>query len=424
MPTKKPTPRRAAKTAKSARPAKVQSIRLRLPPTPGDRYEVVVGTGLVRGRTPALVSALADRSAALVCVDHHLGPAAVEPVLKLLEALGIRWGVAVVKAHELEKSMSAVEALLEQAASLRLERGDALVAIGGGVVGDVAGFAAAAYRRGVSVIQCPSTLLAMVDASVGGKTGVNLLVRSGSEPGDAQARGQPRLLKNMAGAFHQPALVVADVSLLGTLPPRELRCGLAECLKHGLLAGGAGDAKLWSWTLARLPKILALDPATTVELVRRNVAVKARVVGGDPFERSTSADGGRMALNLGHTFAHAIETLPGLSWPAGPRLEFGPLKHGEAVGLGLLAAARVAVATKLAPASLEAELVGALSTSGLPTKVAGLPGAEAIIDRMLDDKKTAGRKLRLILPTKGFKVRVVDAPPPAAVRQAIDSLRA
>lgn len=395
-------------------------------------YEVRVGAGVLEG---ALDGLKPEARAVLVVIDAGLGKPLVEPVLRRLDRAKLRWGVCVVPATEADKSLLTAERGLAEAGRLRLERGDIVLTMGGGITCDVGGFIAATYRRGVRVVQCPTTLLAMVDAAVGGKTAVNLAV-----PADALSSTKPRLVKNVVGVFHQPARVVCDVSTLGTLAPRELRCGLAECLKHGLIGAIVKDARLFDWTLANAARVLRGEARVTGELVARNVAAKARVVVADPFEeaqvpKGSRGTGGRMALNLGHTFAHALETLPGLSWQvrANPEqavgasaafTQVGPLKHGEAVGLGLLAAARVSGALRLASPALAARVQGALEACGLPTRVAGLPEAASVLDRMMDDKKVAGGRLRLILPVNGWSCRVVENPASKAVVAAIESLRA
>lgn len=385
-------------------------IPVTIPAAPGERYDVLVGRAIL----PAAVARLRPAPRALLLVtDANLPAAFTDPLAQHLESAGLRLARLQLCATEKTKSLASLEAILHAAAAARLDRADAILALGGGIVTDLAGFAAAVYRRGVRSILAPTTLLAMVDAAVGGKTGLNL------------ARG-PRLLKNMAGAFHHPALVVCDTAALHSLPPREFRAGLAECLKHGLIGAQAGDPALLAWTAAHLPRLLNLDPAPLAEFVARNVALKARVVESDPRETSAARSGGRMALNLGHTFAHAIETLPGLAIPSPlhPRPIRGPLLHGEAVGLGLLAASRAAAALRLAPAALPEQVGELLIRAGLPTSVRGLPPTRAILDAMADDKKVQAGRLRLILPVRGLKVRVVADPPESAVNSAIDSLRA
>ncbi|MFN0012405.1 MAG: 3-dehydroquinate synthase family protein [Phycisphaerales bacterium] len=390
------------------------------------RYEVLVGTGVL----PGALSALKDQPrAVLVVIDSGLGKPLVEPVLRELDRAKVRWGVCVVPATEADKNLLTAERGLAEAGRLRLERGDVVLTLGGGITTDVGGFIASIYRRGVRTVHCPTTLLAMVDAAIGGKTAVNLSV-----PGDALSSSKPRLVKNLVGTFHQPVRVVCDVAALATLPARELRAGLAECIKHSLLGRTVKDPSLLRWIEERVPAILACDARTMVELVARNAAAKARVVMADPLEASPKPDGGRMALNLGHTFAHAMETLPGLSWPvrdhpdrpagaSAAGTQIGPLKHGEAVGLGLLAACRCAASLKLIKPAAAESLAGLVTRCGLPTAVRGLSDTGAIMERMMDDKKTSGGKLRLILPTTGGGCKVVVGPPPKAVAGAIDSLR-
>lgn len=387
-------------------------VRVRTRGTPGAAYDVRIGSGVLARRVGGLIG---PGGAALLVIDSGLPAGFIGPVVRACDGAKVRWGACVIDAREADKSLGTVERVCVEAASMRLERGGCIVALGGGVVGDVAGLAGAVYRRGVRVIQCPTSLLAMVDASVGGKTAANLTV-SGQD-------GRPRLLKNMVGAFHQPAAVVCDVAALASLPDRELRCGLAECVKHALMGPLLGDRSMRAWLESRIERVLARDPATLVDLVKRNVAAKARVVRAD--ERETSRRGaGRAALNLGHTFGHALEGLAGLSWRnAAGGVEVGPLKHGEAVGLGLLAAVRTSERLRLLPAGADGPLADLLGRIGLPTCVEGLPAGEVVAERMRDDKKVAGGALRLVLPVRGGRLRVVERPAAAAVLAAIESLR-
>lgn len=373
-------------------------------------YDVLVGPGTLAGLAAALLGALAPRKPARVALVHddRLPVALVERVVGSLAALAPSVVTVAVHASEPEKSLATLENILRDLTLARLERWDPLIALGGGIVGDVAGFAAATYRRGIPFAQCPTTLLSMVDASVGGKTGVNLALGGG-------------LRKNMIGAFWQPRLVVADTSTLGTLPDRELRAGLAECLKHGLLSAGLGDPDLFHWTTSRAQAVLARDPAVLGELVARNVALKARVVGGDEREEAPDAEGGRALLNLGHTFGHAIEPLPGLALDTGVR---APLLHGEAIALGLVAAAHASRAAGLADAALPGAVEAALQASGLPTRASGLPDDGHLIRLMADDKKASGGQLRLILPTRIGESRVVAGPPRDAVVAGWRAIRA
>jgi 3-dehydroquinate synthase len=430
----------AAKPAPAASaPAKSATLRVRTAGLPTGQYDVQIGAGIMAHAAEGL---LERGQRALLVIDSGVPRELIEGLLRRLDSAGVTWGVRVVQASEAEKSLSTAESILVEAARLRLERADAMIAIGGGIVTDVAGFAAAIYRRGVSIMQCPTTLLAMVDASVGGKTAVNLPVSESDAHAGASGRKSTKLLKNVAGAFHQPARVVVDVQALRSLPPRELRAGMAECVKHGLIGGGVKVAPpspsastLLAWLEANAAKVLALHEPTLIDLVRRNIAIKASVVQGDERELSTRPDGGRMMLNLGHTFAHAIETQHGLAWRdhAGV-VQSGQLAHGEAVGLGVLAACRLSEAIKLLPrpakpsraasgVALSARVEALLKGLGLPTQLLSMPPANAILDRMRDDKKVARGQIRLILPTTGLKVRVRTDVPEGAILAAIETWR-
>lgn len=376
-------------------------------------YDVVIGSGLSVRLSEMLLRALPTRATrAIVVLDENIAKIHAHRLMGPLEAVGISCRQIVVRANESTKSLESLEFVLRN--STWLSRTDPIFALGGGIVGDLAGFAAATYKRGVPFIQCPTTMLSMVDASVGGKTGVNLLVTS--------TDGKNRtLLKNYVGAFHQPRLVLADIDTLNSLPDREFRSGLAECLKHGLLGADLGDPDLFAWTLAHRDAILARDPSTLIELIARNVALKARVVTADEFETAPDDVGGRALLNLGHTFGHAIETLdaekPGYD-PDKPAL-----KHGEAVALGLCAAAACAELASLAPLGILPQVHSAVTSFGLPTNVGGLPQSSEIVERMRSDKKSIGGSLRLILPTRIGSARVVRDVPVGVVCRAIDAVR-
>lgn len=376
----------------------------------GDRsYAVRPGADLLGSIGPATRELLgAGPKKAFLVVDRGVPAAFVEEARASLQAAGFGVGSVELVPTEADKSLATLERLLAAMASFGLQRGDPVVAIGGGIVGDLAGFAAASYQRGTPIVQCPTTLLAMVDASVGGKTGVNLQTDAG-------------LLKNFAGAFHQPRLVLADVRTLASLDERVYRAGLGECLKHGMLSGGFGDEQLGAWTAERADRIAARDQATLIELVTRNVAVKARVVEGDESEQAASGSGGRTLLNLGHTYAHAIETMPGLT-PSGDPGD-APLQHGEAVGLGLVAAAAAAEHAGIAPNGFAEGVRAMVAGAGLPTRVGGLGGPGPILARMSRDKKARGGTFRLVLPTEGARARVVDDPGEAVVLAGLDAIR-
>lgn len=379
-------------------------------------YDVVIGSGVLTTVGARVGRVLGDRVKRCVVVrDARLPMERMLAVRESCEQASILTTEIEFGATETSKSLASLERLCEAIARMKLERCDAVVALGGGVVGDLAGFAGATYKRGVAVIQCPTTLLSMVDASVGGKTGVNLLV-------PARDGARTRLLKNYVGAFHQPRLVLADVDTLDTLPEREFRAGLGECLKHGMLGADLGDGELWSWTVANRDKLLAKDPGTLVELIARNVALKVRVVAGDEFETAPDDVGGRALLNLGHTFGHAIETLDAdhpdydLDRPA--------LKHGEAVALGLCAAAACAELAGVAQVGILPHVREAVAAFGLRTNVGGLPQGSEILERMRADKKAIGGSMRLILPTRMGSARVVRDVGDSVVVRAIDAIRA
>ncbi|MFT3685915.1 MAG: 3-dehydroquinate synthase family protein [Phycisphaerales bacterium] len=404
------------KAAKSSRASRTTTLKVKTAGQPKAGYEVRIGANLIPASADKLI---AKGQRALVVIDAKLPRETIEPLIRSLDSSGIRWAAKVVTATEADKSLSTLEATLIEAARLRLERGDLIIALGGGIVTDLAGFAAGVYRRGVRIVQCPTTLLAMVDAAVGGKTAANLNIPGGSVDGKAA------LIKNAVGVFHQPTRVVCDVASLRSLPLRELKSGLGECVKHGMLSGGLGDKTLFNWIEKRHTDLLHFDQAALAELVARNVAIKAKVVQADEREESTKPDGGRMMLNLGHTFAHAIETLPGLAWkdPAQGVQMVGPLKHGEAVGVGLVCAARVSASLKLCEKDLPARVESLLNRCGLPTKLEGLPATTTILERMAHDKKVAAGKLRLILPIKGARTRVRDDVPVKVIAAAIDAVR-
>ncbi|XAM00653.1 3-dehydroquinate synthase [Phycisphaeraceae bacterium D3-23] len=363
------------------------TVRLTLPPR---AYDIVIEPGVL-ARAGALVARAAPHARAAVVVDEAVADSYGRQVREALGAAGYDAAACLMPASETHKTLDTVASLLDTMLDHRMERRSPVVAVGGGITGDVAGYAAASLLRGVPFVQSPTTLLAMVDASVGGKTGVN--TRQG---------------KNLVGAFHQPVLVLIDPDTLATLPPRELRGGLAECVKHGVIR----DADLFTWIDANVDKILALECDTLVELVRRNVAIKAAVVQEDEKEQ-----GVRAHLNFGHTFAHAIEATQDKSAGA------DPYSHGEAVALGMTAATRLAVDAGRCAASVYDLLVALLERIGLPTSSDRLAEDEALLAVMRSDKKVRDGQVRLVLPDRMGAVSVVDDTPEGAVRSAWASLR-
>lgn len=384
---------------------------------PGRAYSVHVGAGALSSVGSGARSISGTKaSRAFVVVDTGVPERFVEQLIADLASQGFAACVARVTPSEEIKSIETYHRLLVEIAATGHTRVDPVIALGGGVVGDLAGFVAASYQRGVAVIQCPTTLLSMVDASVGGKTGMNLVVTDDT--------GNPALLKNLVGAFHQPKMVVADMDVLDSLDPRHRRAGLAECVKHGMICQTIGDGHegLMDWMLGRLDGIRGFDASTIEELVAKNVAIKASVVVRDEHESTDAKAGGRMLLNFGHTFGHAIETIKGLT-PDANDPGLAPLLHGEAVGLGMVAACHAAAELGMCDRSVGDELVSMLEAIGLPVRVDGLPISSEILDRMMRDKKTAGGSLRVILPVGRGKCEIVEGADPGAIQAGIDSIR-
>lgn len=375
--------------------------------TASHTYHVVIAAHLLDDLATHALSPLHPLPRrALLIIDRGLPEATIERACASLHSTGLDVARVTIDALETAKTLLTTQTLLATAAMHKLDRHDLVIAIGGGIVGDVAGFVAATYRRGINIVQCPTTLLAMVDASVGGKTGVNLELSDGA------------LIKNVVGSFHQPAAVLASIDTLSTLSPRQFRSGLAECIKHAMIAAEWGDPDLLLWLTNTMPRILSHDHPTLVELVERNVRIKARVVESD--ERELLDTGGRALLNLGHTFGHAIETLGHLSPTSNPA--DAPLLHGEAVALGLIAACATARTLGMIDQSYADSVTHLISLAGLPTSVSHLPPADQILARMGHDKKVLGGRLRLILPTAPGRATVVSDPPREAVEQGIHTL--
>jgi 3-dehydroquinate synthase len=350
---------------------------------PGARYDVVIAGGALDDIGTLVAWPAGARVAALVTN---------EPVARLygaragqaLAGAGLDVTTITVPDGEQAKTLDVLGDLYRRLARIPLQRSDVVVALGGGVVGDLAGFAAATFNRGVALVQVPTTLLAMVDAAVGGKTGVNL------------PEG-----KNLVGAFHQPRAVVADVDVLATLGERERRAGLGEVAKYGFIA----DPHVLT-LLERDPDgAVAGDAALIADLVARGVAVKARVVAADERE-----SGPRMLLNYGHTVGHAIETLTA----------YGRYLHGEAVALGMVFAARLGERMGVTAPGLARRTVALLDRLGLPTRGAGLD-PDAVWDVLTRDKKALGG-VRFVLCREPGDALVVEQPDRALVDEVLRSL--
>ncbi|MEE1610630.1 3-dehydroquinate synthase [Microvirga sp. CF3016] len=331
----------------------------------GDRaYDILVGRGLIE-TAGSRIARLSARAAAIV-TDEHVGPLYTAALAKSLEAQGLRASVITLPPGEATKSYASLEQVCDAVLAAKIERGDLVVALGGGVIGDLAGFAAAIVRRGVRFVQVPTTLLSQVDSSVGGKTGIN-----------------SRHGKNLVGAFHQPSLVLADTALLDTLPVREMRAGYAEVAKYGLI----GDARFFAWCEANWQGIFEGGPERD-QAVAQSCRAKAAVVVRDEHE-----NGDRALLNLGHTFGHALERIT--------RYDSARLVHGEGVAIGLCQAFRFSASLGLCPTEDAQRVEAHLLAVGLPTRLAHVPGGcgtvDELIDAMAQDKKVKGGALTFIL---------------------------
>jgi 3-dehydroquinate synthase len=353
--------------------------------TPSASYQVLVGRGLT-GRLDELLPPLPGAAVAAL-VRPGARASVAGRVAGALERLGLAVHQLELPDGEAAKRLAVIESLYQRLAAIPTRRADPVVAVGGGATTDAAGFAAATWLRGVPLVSLPTTLLAMVDAAIGGKTGVDL------EAG-----------KNLVGAFHQPAAVVADLDTLATLPAAELRAGMAEVIKAGLIA----DPALAAACLERAPAAVAGDLDALAPLVERAIAIKAEVVGGDEREA-----GRRAILNYGHTLGHALERLAA----------YQGLRHGEAVALGMVFAARVAEAAGLAAPGLADGHVELLRAAGLPVGGVALD-PDAVLAAMGTDKKRGAGGLRLVLLRAPGQPELVPAPGRGQLVEAIRSLAA
>jgi 3-dehydroquinate synthase len=356
-------------------------------------YPIVIGAGNLSQLGPLLLEqGIKPGSKVLLVtnpvVDLHYGT----PCRASLAAAGLQVSSLVIEAGEDQKTPATVALIHDAAFAAKLERGSLIVALGGGVVGDMAGFAAATWLRGIAVAQVPTTLLAMVDASIGGKTGVN-------HPGG----------KNLIGAFHQPRLVLIDPSVLATLPVQEFRAGMAEVIKYGVI----GDSELFAALEAAagqggLASREALGEALLQTLLERSAAAKAKVVAADERE-----GGLRAILNYGHTLGHTVETLSG----------YGTYLHGEAVGLGMLAAGALSRHLGLWSAQEESRQRALIASAGLPLTWPPLdPGA--VLACLQGDKKVRQGKARFVLPVAIGQVVIRDDIDPELIRQVLLELTA
>ena len=354
----------------------VERLRVEL----GDRaYEILVGPRLIE-RAGREIQPLLRRSQVVIVSDEIVARHCLARLRDSLSEAGIAHHTVLLPPGEETKDLDHFGRLVEEILTFGIERGTMLVALGGGVVGDVTGFAAATLLRGIDFVQIPTTLLAQVDSSVGGKTGIN--TRNG---------------KNLIGAFYQPRLVLADTSTLSTLPHRELLAGYAEIAKYGLI----GDAEFFAWLEAEGRAVCDLVPTALRRAVMTSCAMKADIVAADERE-----EGDRALLNFGHTFGHALETETGFS---------SQLLHGEAVGLGMVLAFDFAARMGLTAAEGSRRVRRHLDEMGLPTQLlaiglAGIP-ADRLIALMSKDKKVRDGRITLILPRRiGAAFVMKDAP--------------
>jgi len=355
---------------------------------PGRAYDVVIGSGLF-GQSGAFIAPLLKRPRVFVVTDETVGALHLDGLTAGLGAEKIALDVLTLPAGEATKSWGPLQETVSWLLDQKVERGDVVVAFGGGVIGDLVGFAAAILRRGVRFVQIPTSLLAQVDSSVGGKTGINA------------AQG-----KNLIGAFHQPSLVLADVDALGTLTARDFLAGYGEVVKYGLL----GDAGFFNWLETNGPALAAGDVPARIEAVRKSVQMKADIVVRDETEQ-----GDRALLNLGHTFGHALEAATGYS---------DRLLHGEGVAIGCALAfelsARLGICAQECPSRVRAHL----RDMGMKTDIGDIPGAlpdvPALMDLMAQDKKVVLGQLRFILARDIGAAFVTSDVPREAVQEVLE----
>jgi 3-dehydroquinate synthase len=357
-----------------------------IPVALGERsYEIVLGAGTLQ-QLPVLLEQSGTRGAVGIVTDSNVGPLYATRVAELVQQANRACAVHTLPAGEEHKRLEQVEAICGTFLFAHLDRSSLVIALGGGVVGDVAGYAAASFMRGVPYLQIPTTIVAQVDSSVGGKTGVN----------------HP-LGKNTIGAFHQPRGVLIDMQLLETLPDRELCAGIAEIIKHGVIA----DPELFAYMERRSDALLAKDLAALEYPIRRSCEIKAEIVSEDEFEH-----GRRANLNYGHTFGHAIESVT----------EYRLFLHGEAVALGMCAAGALAQALEMVDADFVLRQRNCLQAYGLPTRWLELPPKDTL-EAMRKDKKVRAGAMKFVLPVgMGEVVQRTDITEDQVLR-ALNSLR-
>ena len=349
----------------------------------GERsYPILIGEGVLDNAEAIAAAVKAPRVA--IVTNEVVAPLYLNRLTRTLGRAGLAFDSIVLPDGEAHKDWQTLNLIFDGLLAGHFDRSTTLIALGGGVVGDMAGFAAATYQRGIPFIQIPTTLLSQVDSSVGGKTAIN----------------HP-LGKNMIGAFHQPRLVLADTTTLTTLPDRELKAGLAEVIKYGLIR----DPAFFDWLETNIERLLAREPQALAEAIERSCANKARIVSEDETER-----GVRALLNLGHTFGHAIEAGMG----------FGVWLHGEAVAAGMVMAACLSNRLGWLSAQQYERTVDLIARAGLPVRGPKL-GAECYLELMAHDKKVDAGRLRLVLLRDIGDAEIFADLPTAEIAAAIDA---
>ena len=362
----------------------MNTLTVNLPAGAARSYPIHIGHGLLHDRD-LLAALVPQRQICIVTNDnvarHYLAPLTAALADKTVITVHLPDG-------EAHKNLASYAQILDALVAARYDRDSLIIALGGGITGDIAGFAAATYQRGIAGLQIPTTLLAQVDSSVGGKTGVN------------HPQG-----KNLIGAFHQPQAVLIDTATLATLPPREFAAGMAEVIKYGLI----NDPAFFTWLEANRDGIRAHDPALLAEMIAHCCATKAAIVAADEREQ-----GVRALLNYGHTFGHALEALT----------HYQRWKHGEAVAIGSVIATHLGVILDRVSEADAARTAALFAAYDLPTTIPADITTADILDKMQLDKKTRGGTLRLVLPQRFCDSGIDSGIAAEAIRQVIDACRA
>ncbi|MBF2022061.1 MAG: 3-dehydroquinate synthase [Hydrococcus sp. C42_A2020_068] len=355
---------------------------------PENSYEIAIAPGSL-SQLGSYISKLNLGKKILLVSNRDIFSHYGEIALTSLKNAGFDVFTHAIPEGEVNKTLDSIAQIYDTALENYLERSSTMLALGGGVIGDMTGFAAATWLRGINFVQVPTSLLAMVDASIGGKTGVN------------HPKG-----KNLIGAFYQPRLVLIDPQVLKTLPVREFRAGMAEVIKYGVIWDGDLFAKLEG--ADRLDDIAYLSEELLQIILTRSCQAKANVVGKDEKEA-----GLRAILNYGHTIGHAIESLTGYS----------VINHGEAVAIGMVAAGKIATKLQMWTQEEEIRQNHLIQKAGLPTKIPTNLNSEAVIETLQTDKKVKAGKVRFILPTEIGKVTIIDRVPSNLIREVLEEIR-